>query len=220
MNQKIRLFKHLKAKYADLLISEGSIRIGTMHEYKNIENQEIQDKREGNVTNKYAPTKVESFTAGSMKYAPLELSRMLQPASKDAQSSTIIMMPGSSITTNLTIHNCYIYCLSHSFEKDVFEGYDACVEILDIDKFNQILAENIASKKNLTNLSVKHGAISYIGRDFPSGDYHDAVFLKEERFHGDQEYRLSFEHESFSVGSLEALSFEDDRLKDLVTRVY
>ena len=128
------IYKHLPLKYAKLLVHSGSIKIGTLYSYRNIEElgNEVGDNNEG-LAFEYSYDKV---AKKGDQLNPLE-------------SKAIKVGPGMVVANNYierrhTSSNYYIFCASLSNEPSILEKlnrdypkdkYDSCVEITNLKKF-------------------------------------------------------------------------------------
>lgn len=185
----MRYFKHLKTDHALGLTKMGILRLGTLYEYREIENNELVDCDEGRITTSYVFNGKESFTVESLKTARPEIQRIIIPPKEPAIDPNAKMtISNLDFRMPVNVTDCYIYCLSHSQNK-IFEGYDSCVEITNIDLFTQILLE--ISAPYIRNAAWQAAKINYIGRNHTSGFYPDPTFVKDEKYKKEEEFRIA-----------------------------
>lgn len=133
------IYKYLPLKYAEELVYSGTLKIGTLHCYQNIEElgQEIGDKDEG-ITIEFSHDK-EAKTGD--KSNPLERTAI--------KVGPGMVVENNSIERRNISPNYYLYCASISYDASLLkklnkdylgDKYDACVKITNpkyfIDQIN------------------------------------------------------------------------------------
>lgn len=145
------LYRYSAKKWNDALIERGSVRIGTLRDFRNIEHKPgISDPFEGTKTLQH---EIDDWQFGNeIPGAPsyhartAELMGLIQdPPNRKGQ---IIdgSIQGISILLPVDDPNCFIHCTSYRLRKDVmsqFEGADSCVEIYNIQGFYECLTNAI-----------------------------------------------------------------------------
>lgn len=107
-----RYFKYTKKKFADAMIKHGEVRIGTVYEYRDYDNEEIKDADEG-TSNLYQHT--ENLTVKSFEELPEHL-RFDIPADFFENGGEINFINCHSYTP-LTASNAYVYCVTKEASK-------------------------------------------------------------------------------------------------------
>ncbi|GLH47620.1 hypothetical protein [Pseudomonas lactis] len=136
------LYKYSENRWADLLLSDGSVRIGTIFDFRRSEHKRgIADAAEG----------VKSIYHGIEYYNSNESSGIDRSAV--ANLGPFVSKKGGGFSlSNLTLErefkspDAYVHCTAHSLSKDVleqFEGADSCVEIVRPSAFYKHLTEVI-----------------------------------------------------------------------------
>lgn len=136
------LYKYSKSRWADLLLSDGSVRIGTIFDFRRSEHERgIADATEG----------VKSIYHGIEHYDSNE-SFGINRSAVDNLGAFVIKGGGSLSLSNLTLErefkfpDAYVHCTAHSLSRDVleqFEGANSCVEIVRPSAFYKYLTEVI-----------------------------------------------------------------------------
>jgi hypothetical protein len=151
------LYKYLEEKYAVKMLQEGNIRIGSLYEYRTHWNDQIRDEEEGKVSsNQYVP-----------HYSP----RSGEPVPEMAKEA--INLPDYS---KLNLKNVYfekaqelsngnIYCTTLEASEAVMKEFnsEACIEIINITKFNNIILKKLM-KEGLSNGNAVLLPCTYEGR--------------------------------------------------------
>ena len=174
-----RLFKKMKAEYADLLCNNGIVRLGALSFYEKCENHAIKDSNEG------------LFICQAV-----------------GQDKTVYAV----VRTN---EHVLVYCVTKDLNAN-FDGYDACVEILNPGEFAMRLRNALNIKfagKNALKYSIMarchyqhsrivcgalHGfAESLVDLGELSVDTIDVIadrkfIIKERQFIADNEFRFAF----------------------------
>jgi len=128
------LYKYLPIKFAEKMINENSLKIGTLYSYRDVENygDEIGDSDEGKRT-EYSHDK-EPKRGDQLN--PLESAAINVGAGMIVENNYVERQHHSE--------NVYLYCLSRTYKTTTLEKlnkdfpgekYDACVEIFEPDKF-------------------------------------------------------------------------------------
>lgn len=184
-----RLFKYTKKEYLLNLLKNGELRLGTLYEYRNYENQEIRDLEEGTgFSLNYI--KDETFTNHGKNDLTLGLLKLI-----DCEDVRIINV---SSRQSFDLPNSYIYSLTMNPDKVVMThfGYDACFEIMDLKGFTTEIATELNNKGLLKMFGGITNECFYKNRHVNPTDKKELAMLawtKDVRFAHQQEYRLLFE---------------------------
>lgn len=190
----MRLFKHMESKYADLLLNDGIVMISNLRGYQNIEHNAIKDVDEGNLFITYT-------TQGKDLLVKIKNSedKEYRVLTEEENGNQLMVVTQSQLIRKILAMDVYTYCTSMSYEKNLFEGYDTCIEITDFEFFkiiaNELLKMNLIwyNKYGLINLEVAR-EIVYKEKREVEGENHDILpwFIKDISFKKEQEFRVIF----------------------------
>jgi hypothetical protein len=193
-------FKYLESKWLDGMLKRGSLKIGTLNEYRKSEAAEIGDENEGKGTG-YSNVFQGIYSSSS------EMPGLIGHAIK-LFDSTDITLKDVGVSSEMEFPDTYIYSLTKTPSKKVMEhfGYDACVEILDMGKFAgemaiQLFNEGRIKRKN----SLLHECFYINERTFEiknQKDYLKLCWLKDPKFAHQDEFRIVFEPSALPNGSM------------------
>ena len=209
----MRLIKFCKSEHN---ISNGSsLRVGTLYQYREIENPEIADGDEGKYTFHISfPDKIEldrrwanlllSNAIGFGKTDdiprfPGSFSAMIDKLHVVKQSDDTVTVKDTEVTINRESPNCMIFCMSEMEDANhcPFEGYDDNWSFAAnrANEFAQRLAELIFSQVKLSNfhnaLSAKHTPNSV--RDLSLSVRHQRVIYRDRKLVVTPNNRPSFD---------------------------
>ena len=155
------LYKYMKREFAEKFFREGSLKIGTLFEYKKNEkfNDAIGDKNEGS---HYPFIKINDIGLNSKNITPDEAFFIC---------GDFTLPPGSGLS-NMTIQqeiksdDCYIFCLTTSPSFDAMKEFecDTCIEISNHRTLFRLMTNKIS--QNITELTWK-GRITYQNKTYP-----------------------------------------------------
>ena len=152
-------YKYLPQNFAESFMSQGLIRIGTLYDYRNVEQHgdDIGDQSEGLKT---------VFSHDEEPKKGTELNPLESLAMKGVDSMTI---ENNRIEVRTNTLDCYVYSISKSYNASTPEklsidlpdgNYVSCIEITNIDMLIQEV------DKVLLNVAfVGLGECQYIGRE-------------------------------------------------------
>lgn len=181
------LYKYIRSEFAESFFRRGTIRIGTLHEYRDTERHGsiIGDGLEGILSEEElfdhlpitSSADAPDFAKGGIKVAPggrLEL-----------HNSKIIVEENSP--------DYYMYCLTKEFDDQVMKEFqcDSCIEITNVDMFVSCLKRCMRHKGDF----VGSFDCVYTEKVVPPGkkpDCHPAV-VKEPRYANQKDVRLLWE---------------------------
>lgn len=144
------LYKYLKREHLKAFFQFGSLKIGTLYEYRNEEElgKVIGDGEEGTyVTELLSPNGREIDLSGSSAEADYFRQHVLRPDQWNSKVK-VVMEAGASLITNTNSPNYYIYCVSSHFDELVMHqfGCDSCIEIVHPEKFFKAISKVIRHK--------------------------------------------------------------------------
>src|SRR5215467_13805693 len=121
----MKLYKYLKREYADQLINEGTIKIGTYFEFRKMEEDKQRgDKDEGKII--YSKI-VERDTEVR------DLPSIFTENVKIEGGGKLILKGGAKASAHGEISDCYLFCCSKLYDQKLMTEFeaDACIEIFD-----------------------------------------------------------------------------------------
>ena len=138
------LYKYMTNQFAEELLSAGSIKIGTLYEYWQEEKlgSEIGDTRE------------------AMAFCTVlknDFDRVLSDADNTSTYATFVRRmiaetPGARMSERFGAYympaDMYTFCSSAKLSTQLMKefGYDACVEIFDVDRFVQVVSNGLVGR--------------------------------------------------------------------------
>ena len=201
------IYKYLMKEHLEQFKENGTVRIGNIEYYREIENKNINDPHEGRTTyNVFA------------KEEAIELSvDQVNAITNDYHiEASLRIAPHSFFTSDLIVPNAFTFSASCRFDKKLMKtfGYDACYKITDIKQFVTALCNELGKKYQL--LFPVAGRVRYVQtkiinvtnsnkntviRTTPYGKsksdrikeiYIEDYFTKPEAFKEEEEFRLIF----------------------------
>jgi hypothetical protein len=151
-------YKYLPKKYADMLLNEGVIRIGTLFDYRRIEElgPASGDKKEGIVTQFFEASK----RMGSTEEFPEFVTDNLNISGNIKMTAE----PGFRLNVNRSTTDFYIFCASAKYDEKAMKefGYDACIFVEKPKSFFRCLSR----KMNFRSSFVGFFPCMYAPRDY------------------------------------------------------
>lgn len=147
------LYKYINRKHCQAFFERGSIKLGTLFEYQDVEayGSVIGDGEEG--TEKMI-TRFKDFEDHTRYYEE-------KNAREQGEQPNLTFVKGASVKLMAVLSeseegmvsttfadNCYIYCATKEFNRQVMEEFkcDACIEITAPDKFFEAISKAILDK--------------------------------------------------------------------------
>ncbi|MEQ1484626.1 hypothetical protein [Methyloglobulus sp.] len=176
------LFKYLRREHATRLLAEGILRVGTLHEYRDVGRygNRVGDSKEGS---KGTMLKVDRLDVMSKDDLPEFVRNSFEVGSGKFTfiNSTFLVTEDSP--------DFYIYSVTKRFSAEAMRnlGYDACVRIDDPASFFRALSHSLRHKGSFQGL---HSCI-YMPRYTPPDKQHNIhpALIKEPEYEGQQEQR-------------------------------
>jgi len=143
------MFKYAKHKYNQRLLAMGTIRVGTLHDFRSSEHKlGITDAEEGK---KSVSIEVDDLTISGPPDDPSR--KKMKDISNNLMGGRFNIgdgcrLVGVRLTNEIECKNCYILCTSEKLSTNTMAecgGADSCVEIVDIDAFYKVLTETLNS---------------------------------------------------------------------------
>jgi hypothetical protein len=168
----VKWYKYLEAKYAKGMVENGTLRLGALSSYQNIEQlgAAIGDQFE-NTKTVYTADKEVKTSVDQLNW--LEKERLIRIGPNARVSNMVVW--NNSISLKVPGEALFAYCVSTECGKDIMEKmstenvkagtapYDACVEVKDALEFVSVLTK-ILRECGFTYRG--HGNCSYRGRLF------------------------------------------------------
>jgi hypothetical protein len=190
----LRLYKFLELGYAKSLVKRGSIRIGTLFEYRDQERHShgVLDTGEGMVAH-----------SERIDYARVDQLTKYTRAAIDSPSPDRVVIRNLTVNIELSVPDVFLYCtsLSPSWDADIHPGYTTCVEIMDVAAFADGVGQVLHRAALATGL-YGLGAVHYAGREHRTRTFMGTrvggppaaiEFLKPMAYRSQEEFRFVYE---------------------------
>jgi hypothetical protein len=183
------VYKYIMKDFAEDMIKEGKIRIGTGYEYRKDDNKEIQDEDEltGLIRHNIDGTFSDNPAEGEKK-----LPDGLAPYFTMSNSSNI-RIEGMKIKIAHQAADAYMYCVTKTPTKQMMEkfGKNVCIEISSMKDFSDVISKFFFSKGYIPSPGGILDDCIYNGRDILPGEGTDDFYWKKDpRFSPQDEQRL------------------------------
>jgi hypothetical protein len=191
------LYKYLEPRYAQDLISEGCIKLGTLSEYRGMEgsDQERGDAHEGKLT-------LES-PAGRHAYGGEKLPPPLRNSDVRIGPGAFVTEGRGAITIESRITDLLIYCTMEAYDADYGPRFGngkamACVRIDQPEQFFLALDAALQASMSAVGTPLRGpvwGRCVYEGHqhNWEREDLPDKRLLKEVKYQGQREVRVFWE---------------------------
>jgi hypothetical protein len=180
------LYKYLKKQFANELINEGKILVGTYYDFRKMEDPQRGDKDEGRIV--YS-LKVEQDI--EVKNLPTTVKGNLNIEG----GGKLILKAGAKASSHGEIDDAYMFCCSRIHDQKLMTDFeaDACIEIIDVDNFSLTIAKKLHEMGLIYDLIIEKDC-NYIGHEVPHDYKETPHFLKDKNLYGHQaEYRFVFQ---------------------------
>lgn len=187
----MKYFKFMEKKYLQRFLQGRSIRIGTLHDYRKnkVYGEEVGDAKEG--VREIFSEEPAIFSDVPESIPPIVNSFF--PGFENVKRGVIFNCKFSNQENS---DDVYIFSLSNQFEVSTMLGlgYDACVEIVDLDNFINCISRKMY-KKGLITGRIHSDTCKYGDRrtDSREQDKTPPWSLKEEKHEYQREYRVAWE---------------------------
>ncbi|WP_268809511.1 hypothetical protein [Vibrio parahaemolyticus] len=144
------LYKYVKKEHLDAFFTKGSVKIGSLYEYRKVEHYGtvIGDDAEGYYHTELSQNGTyEVDLAESSPEADFFRQHLLRPDQQHLKTK-IIMEDGAKIISRTNSPDLYIYCVTSEFNRQVMKdfGCDSCIEIRRPELFFRALSKQIRHK--------------------------------------------------------------------------
>lgn len=201
------VYKYLKMKYLEQFKEKGTISIGNIEWYRNIENEKIRDPHEGRTTY--------SFATGQ-EAIELSIEQTNAITNDYYLSARLRIAPNSFFSSDLKVPNAFIFSMSYRLDKELMKtfGCDAYYKITDIkqfmnavgdelnkqyqllfsvaDKVRYVQTKRIKVTNNNKNIVIRTTPHDKSKSDKIKEIYIEDYFTKSEAFKEEEELRLVF----------------------------
>ncbi|HCG8492895.1 hypothetical protein HJ097_14955 [Vibrio parahaemolyticus] len=137
------LYKYMKKEHAKLLVEQGSLRIGTLYEFRDEEKhgKEIGDFQEG--------TKSTYMEVGEANWNTNNQPEFSKSFFKLSDGATL-KISGITLEKPQNSPDFYIYCTTYEFDESAMRdfGYDACVVIEQPERFFNCISKALKHKSS------------------------------------------------------------------------
>ena len=186
------LFKYMRKQHARLLLNDGKVRVGTLHEYRDTEAHGcvIGDDTEG-TKNLFLDGHGETWTPASIPAFAKTFFELGHESS--------VTLEGIRLQVPQESPDFYLFCASSEFNEHALRefGYDACVSIDDPQRFFAAISHRLRHKASLEG--VFH--CQYRDRDAPhdSDDGTHPALIKHPKYKDQHEVRALWRPQKESV---------------------
>jgi hypothetical protein len=191
-----KLYKYLKREHAELMMTEGAVRIGTLVSYQVTEDESRKDPNEGKKVS------VTAFPHGAKITNAEEWQRelgFLERSNIHYVRGTVRVAGGAQFLGKDDVPHGYIYCTSKVYSTRLMAkfGTDSCVEILDAQRFLSVIDQALSdlgliySGKTYAGISSGRD-VEYSGHTVDSKLEISGDWLKDARFSDEAEFRFRF----------------------------
>lgn len=158
------LYKYILKQYLQAFLSRGSLKIGTLHDYRKTESygDVIGDKNEGlHKTELFLKGGGEIDLASNSPESEYFRKHVLQPEQRDAKVK-IILEDGARLIAHSNSPDLYIYCVSSEYSPTVMKefGCDACLQIFRPYEFFDAISRKIRHQAVFNGL----GPVTYLNK--------------------------------------------------------
>ncbi|MEZ8470771.1 hypothetical protein AB6D20_007280 [Vibrio splendidus] len=137
------LYKYMKKEHAKLLLEQGSLRIGTLYEFRDEEKhgKEVGDNKEG--------TKSAYMEVDNEQWSPSNQPEFSKSFFNLGTNGSI-NISGVTLERPQNSPDFYIYCTTYEFDESAMRdfGYDTCIEIEQPEKFFKCISKSLKHKAN------------------------------------------------------------------------
>lgn len=184
----MRLYKYMPQKYLDNFFKRGSLKVGTLYEYRKVEQygEAIGDGAEGILVTKFSHQAGISVDLGSNSPEALYLRKTF--GFVGPPGAIIEFSPAGGINHRVESENAYIFCTTSEYNADVMREFGgACIEIVRPDEFFKAISHTIRHKGTFQHC----GPIEYKERETRWDKPHSthACMVKDSRYAYQKEVR-------------------------------
>lgn len=190
---QVPVYKFVSRKYLDRFFDTGSIRVGTLHDFRKIEEHGKWrgDESEGKSNVVQHVPYTDRIEEGSF------LSRFIAPGSVGQMNNNVFI-------EQRDYPNSFVFCTSSYFSNDLFqrwhaeEGVDACYEIFDWKGYKAEITKKLAPIAN----PIASSYVTYVAGDIHGESQQRHIlppFVKKEEYIWQSEFRGLWLHKAPSI---------------------
>jgi hypothetical protein len=189
----VPIYKYLEPEFAKAMMSEGSIKIGTLSEYRAIEDRERGDDGEGKLT-LHSPAGRQVYGGDAATLPPI----LRHPGIHIGQRG-LETVGENAVNISSTIADLYVFCTTESLDPEYARRFGGgCVQINQPEQFFLELdtaLRTAASAERILLSKPRWGRCVYEGRryNWEREDVPAAWLLKPARYQGQREIRVSWQ---------------------------
>lgn len=187
-----KLFKYLEPRWADQMVDQGSVRIGTLFDFRHKEahGKERGDELEG--------VRVTMTDGRAGTFAGEEIPAFLKDSLRIPEGVAIQFAEGAVLRQHASVPDMYVYCTCHQFSEALLTRFGgACVEIHQPEKFFAAITGTLAEwdeygVRRARGFSL--AACEYRDREqtWPRASRYNPVFRKPRRYQHQAEVRAAW----------------------------
>lgn len=188
----MKLYKYIQKQYLEDFFHRGSLKIGTLYEYRNVEalGPVIGDCDEGTRSTELDLKKGNEIALGGNSQEARFLRSALQTTPQQCSNMKIVSrVDGYTVASQENSPELYIYCMTEKFDPKVMKqfGCDCCIEITNPALFLSAIAHRIRHKAEFDGLY----PINYMSRkaSFISPHQVHPALMKDKAFLSQREWR-------------------------------
>jgi hypothetical protein len=207
----IGYFKYTPKQYADAMLNEGKIRIGTIYGYREGENKEIFDKEEGIETRVFKQDFNEPLPDNFYDIVGHTFGQNLNPNFDDIPNGVFNDFIDNTYIEHINYPNVFTYCVTTTADENVMKEFGkndmgefeemVCIKITDIKQFafaidNYLNDEKLSIPRNKPFIGnclydIKEREFNY-SKYYNENPKPNVYFLKDEHFKHQSEFRMIF----------------------------
>lgn len=188
----MKLYKYLQRQFLEEFFHRGSLKIGTLSEYRNVEafGPVIGDRDEGTSSTELGFKRGDEVALGGSSPEARFLRNILQTTPQQCSNMKIVsLVDGYNFVSQENSPELYIYCMTEAFDLEVMHqfGCDSCLEITNPASFLSAISHRIRHKARLDGLH----PIQYMSRKttFTSPHQVHPALMKDNSFLAQREWR-------------------------------
>ena len=151
------LFKYVRARHLKDILEHGRFRLGTLYEYRDIEEhgQAIGDADEGKHRTAFTSANRTDFNLQDGSQAAQFFRGHITPDNHLAGIRRMVLLPGTKVIAEAQAPDMFVFCASTIFDKALMVefGYDACIRIEAPHRFFSAISHAIRHQARFVTFS-------------------------------------------------------------------
>ncbi len=187
----MKLYKYLRQDYAEEMVNRGTIQMGTLSYYRDIEDAARADRNEGKLEKSTEFKEGKTIADATEFYKELPF---LKGSNISYEKGTVKILPGTVFKGNEDIPDAYIFCTSGTLSEQLKKkfGADVCVEIFNVQLFLDILSDELVIQDKTYPYTASGRKIEYTGHLHGHDVNLSGNWLKDSIYKDEDEFRFSF----------------------------